>query len=113
MRDATPSGSAECSATCVRTWAAHEPEGETTASYPANVSTNLAASADATSGMAGVQVQLPATGLLAGELDLHPEPLQEGDGRPTHGRLERVDKAGDEQRHAHRASVQQRRPFDR
>ena len=64
-------------------------------------------------GMPGVQVQLAATRLLAGELDIHPEPLQEGNGRPTHSRLERVDKAGDEQRHAHRASVQQRRPFDR
>ena len=61
--------------------------------------------------MTRVQVELPAAGLRARERDLDAEPLEKRDGGAPDGRLQRVRQAGDEERHAHRASLQHRSPI--
>ena len=112
VRPAMPSGSAPCSPTWARTWATHEPDGVTTARTP-RTSRRTAARGSRDIGVAGVQVELAAAGLVPREDDLHPQPLEQRHGRAADGGIERVRQARDEERDAHGASVHHRCRFDR
>ena len=84
-----------------RTIAVHDADGETTVSSPANTRSKRSASGVAVRRVARVAVHLAAAGLVLGEVDLDPEPLQQLDDRAARAREQRVVEAGDEQRDPH------------
>ena len=75
---------------------AHDADGVTTAAYPLEHVRKPARERQPLLGVAAVQVHLPAAGLLLGELDLVPEPLQQPHDGPPGGREQRVAQTGDE-----------------